>query len=403
MSSLSQADKKYLESALRLYEGAVVFGAFSEQEFVDFFADGFNIDIDNPKYCANGLSQVARLQSFLHLEGNMTVGRVLVDLSGYLRNKELAGHIYKHLGFSEGVSKIGEKLMAMPCPQNVMINQQEQVIMENKIPLSIIGLLARIMENYYTHSRLSSLIMSCDFDANLVSGTKLERIQETLGAVNKIYANPIGFLGSFISEIMDREDEWSLKDRESIRKALAKYGAFYFRGKIVPLNGESCVLTEEEQTFLSVDFSNVLFASEEQSYNDAINQRLDEIRKGMSNEMPLSVVFMVGSTLEGILMTLAQQHPQEFNTTAQSPKRNGNVLPFSEWTLTNLIDVAHALGYLREDVKKFAVALRDFRNYIHPREQALAGFNPDAHTARICMNVLMATIDNLNHRRLINE
>jgi hypothetical protein len=48
------------------------------------------------------------------------------------------------------------------------------------------------------------------------------------------------------------------------------------------------------------------------------------------------------------------------------------------------------------DVKKFSHALRDFRNYIHPYEQMASRFNPDAHTAQICFQVLRAAISALS-------
>jgi len=38
---------------------------------------------------------------------------------------------------------------------------------------------------------------------------------------------------------------------------------------------------------------------------------------------------------------------------------------------------------------------KDFRNYIHPRQQASQNFNPDKHTAEISWKVLQATIANL--------
>ena len=47
---------------------------------------------------------------------------------------------------------------------------------------------------------------------------------------------------------------------------------------------------------------------------------------------------------------------------------------------------------MKEDVKKFSHALRDFRNYIHPYQQMSIGFQPDEHTARICFQVLKAAL-----------
>ena len=62
----------------------------------------------------------------------------------------------------------------------------------------------------------------------------------------------------------------------------------------------------------------------------------------------------------------------------------------------NFIKRFSELGFLKEDVKKFSHALRDFRNYIHPYQQAASGFNPDIHTAKICWQVLKAAIFQLS-------
>jgi hypothetical protein len=105
------------------------------------------------------------------------------------------------------------------------------------------------------------------------------------------------------------------------------------------------------------------------------------------------VIFLAGSSLEGILLGIASSSPKEFNQSEVSPKdKTGKVLPFHQWTLNNFIDVAYDTGRIKEDVKKFSHSLRDFRNYIHPYEQVSSKFNPDEQTARICWQVLKAAI-----------
>jgi hypothetical protein len=97
--------------------------------------------------------------------------------------------------------------------------------------------------------------------------------------------------------------------------------------------------------------------------------------------------------LEGVLLGMALNNPKEFNQAVASPKdKEGKVKQFHEWSLSNLIDVASETGFLKEDVKKFSHSLRDFRNYIHPFEQLSSRFNPDEHTAKICLQVLQAAI-----------
>ena len=105
------------------------------------------------------------------------------------------------------------------------------------------------------------------------------------------------------------------------------------------------------------------------------------------------VHFLCGSTLEGILLGIASNNPQKYNTATASLKdKAGKVLPFYKWKLGNFIDVAKEAGFVGEDIKKFSHVLRDFRNYIHPYEQATKAFSPDEHTAKLCWQVLKIAI-----------
>lgn len=130
---------------------------------------------------------------------------------------------------------------------------------------------------------------------------------------------------------------------------------------------------------------------------EILNKRLIEINKSIQSESPLSAIIMCGSVLEGILLGVATSKMKEFNQSNSSPKNKetGKVLPFYNWTLSNFIDVAHNIGILGLDVKKFSHSLRDFRNYIHPYEQMSSGFNPDIDTAKISWQVLKAGISDL--------
>jgi hypothetical protein len=128
-----------------------------------------------------------------------------------------------------------------------------------------------------------------------------------------------------------------------------------------------------------------------------LKQRVDEIRKCLTARASLAVIFLCGSTLEGILLGIACVRPKEFNQSTVSPKDNsGKVKQFQEWTLSDFINVARDLNLVGEDVKKFSHALRDFRNYIHPYQQMSSNFNPDEHTAKICWQVLQAAITQLS-------
>ncbi len=153
-----------------------------------------------------------------------------------------------------------------------------------------------------------------------------------------------------------------------------------------------------EDAFLEKEFEKIdLSFLNLGSLTETIEQRITEIKKCLNSGSSLSVIFLCGSTLEGILLNQAIQNPKEFNTATSAPKdKDGKVKQFTNWTLNNFIDVAYEKKVIGLDVKKFSHSLRDFRNFIHPYEQHSLNFNPDKHTAKISWQVLQAVIDDLN-------
>ena len=154
---------------------------------------------------------------------------------------------------------------------------------------------------------------------------------------------------------------------------------------------------ESETDFLKVEFNDDLSISSlpiDSSLIPFLEARIEEIKLCLRVNASLSVIFLIGSTLEGILLGLASKNPAIYNRTKSAPKdpNTGKVRNFNEWTLNNYIDVSCEVGYLKEDVRKFSYSLRDFRNYIHPYQQMSIGFQPDEHTAKICFQVLKAAL-----------
>jgi hypothetical protein len=155
---------------------------------------------------------------------------------------------------------------------------------------------------------------------------------------------------------------------------------------------------EDEEEFLSKEFeeNDISKLKLEGAIEVILRERVRESRQCLKSKTPLSSIIMAGSTLEGILLGVASKYTKEFNQANASPKtKEGKVRPFQEWTLESFINVAHELKMLGLDVKKFSHALRDFRNYIHPYEQASSQFTPDQHTAQICLQVLNAALADL--------
>ena len=128
-----------------------------------------------------------------------------------------------------------------------------------------------------------------------------------------------------------------------------------------------------------------------------LEQRIVEVKKCLNSRASLSVIFLCGSILEGILLGVATKNPNKFNQSSVCPKRKGESTAkrFHEWSLSNFIDVAHDIGFIGLDVKTYSQSLRYFRNYIHTYQQMSSGFNPDMYTAKISWQVLKAAMHDI--------
>jgi len=210
---------------------------------------------------------------------------------------------------------------------------------------------------------------------------------------------PVNFIGRIdeLDKFIDEFNEYLSFDGYKIQR----------KGKTIEIFTSDEDLTVEtnenvtEDEFLNKEFDYVKLESLglDSVITEALSERIDEIKKCLSSKASLALIFLAGSTLEGILLGIATKSPKEFNKSNVSPKdSDGKVLQFHKWTLNDFINVAYDLDLLKEDVKKFSHSLRDFRNYIHPFEQVSSRFSPDEHTARICWQVLKAAIHQLSKK-----
>lgn len=127
-----------------------------------------------------------------------------------------------------------------------------------------------------------------------------------------------------------------------------------------------------------------------------IKERLKEIEVCINNGASLAGVFLIGSVMEGLLLSMATKYPKRYNQATAAPKNSEvKVRKIPEWALNNFIDVSTEIGVLKQDVKKFSHVVRDFRNYIHPYSQMSSCFSPDKDTALICFQVLKATLNQM--------
>jgi len=160
--------------------------------------------------------------------------------------------------------------------------------------------------------------------------------------------------------------------------------------------------TSNDDDFLKKDVDEVSIRSIpiDNAVIDILENRIIEVKQCLNAGASLSVLFLCGSILEGLLLGVASTKSEIFNKSSVSPKdkTTDKVKQFPQWTLSNFIDVAFDTGFIGLDVKKHSHALRDFRNYIHPYQQMSSGFNPDNHTAKISWQVLKAAMHDLSEK-----
>lgn len=201
----------------------------------------------------------------------------------------------------------------------------------------------------------------------------------------------VSLVGQVLSEMLDvYEAQCAFGSIEMDSDSLKKC-----REIVATLNGISTANdTSTEEEFLNQEFEmpDIQKLPVDFAVSQVIRERLHEVQLCLHSGANLSVIFLCGSILEAVLLGAAHNHPERFNRSSSSPKRNGRVKPFPEWYLSELIDVAHKIGLLKLDVHKFGHGLREFRNYIHPYQQLASGFTPDEHTAKICFQVLKAAL-----------
>lgn len=135
----------------------------------------------------------------------------------------------------------------------------------------------------------------------------------------------------------------------------------------------------------------------EPGLGEILADRWDQAQRCVNVEAHLAATIIMGSMLEGMLLAVLQKLPKEGNTCKAAPidPRTGKVKYFAEWSLSDMINVAHEANWIDLDVKKFSHSLREFRNLIHPYQQMVLKAFPDKDTCEISWLVVQAVANDL--------
>jgi hypothetical protein len=197
-------------------------------------------------------------------------------------------------------------------------------------------------------------------------------------------------------EYRDRPDD-------AVEVAEQLNGLLAFEGLRITYIGGRPELVESEPAFrtpattaplsLQADLAHIV---RDQRLAALLRKRLDEARTCREYGAHLSSVIMLGSVLEGTLHDIVRQHPAEAYRCPSAPKgQNGKPKDSAAWKLAELIDVAHACGWIELDARRFSHELRDYRNMVHPSRELIDAHHPDEDTVAICWNVVVAALNDL--------
>lgn len=116
-----------------------------------------------------------------------------------------------------------------------------------------------------------------------------------------------------------------------------------------------------------------------------LQRRLDEARTCYANGAHVAAIIMLGSLLEGVLLTtVVTRNPALLGT-----RTADNV------SLKSLIDISHAAGWIDADVDRYAHELREYRNFVHPHKEIREAHTPDTDTLNVAWQVVNAALNDL--------
>lgn len=130
--------------------------------------------------------------------------------------------------------------------------------------------------------------------------------------------------------------------------------------------------------------------------SEMLDTRWRESQLTLNAGAHLSTIILLGSILEGMLLYKIQSNPEQAGKAKSAPRdRYGKVRSQGEWSLDAMITVAHECGWLDSDVHGYAVALRGYRNLVHPREQIENRIYPDEDTCLMSLPIIKAALSDL--------
>jgi len=154
----------------------------------------------------------------------------------------------------------------------------------SNIPRPIIGLVAEIISEYYSHAQLDNLFLQADAPGDSPVGNKIVKCQAWLARCNQADVNGLQVLGAviedFMERILDMTDTWGTPNkwaeewqghRDKIHEALMSHGLTYSSGGKIYAVGSTGAVKSLEQILQSKDLQAVELEFERAMENISID------------------------------------------------------------------------------------------------------------------------------------
>lgn len=116
-----------------------------------------------------------------------------------------------------------------------------------------------------------------------------------------------------------------------------------------------------------------------------LQRRLDEARTCYANGAQVAAIIMLGGLLEGVMLTVIEER----EASLLGKKKPDSI------ALQALIDISHQAGWIDVDVERFSQALREYRNFVHPRAELREAHTPDRDTLTVSWWVVNSALNDL--------
>lgn len=157
------------------------------------------------------------------------------------------------------------------------------------------------------------------------------------------------------------------------------------------LSGSHNTTTNKTFTEKQPDFTLI---SADTDFSDYLAQLWTEAMLCYSAGANIATIILLGSVLEGTLLAKIHSLPKQ-DSGSQSGQRAASSHPRSNATLSELIDVASARGWIHQTRYRFSDVLRNYRNFVHPERAYKAGHSLDRGAATICLQVVREVLRDL--------